>query len=1237
MKQKTNQKISVVLIIMLFMVLLVPCSLLPVQAANDSKKQLSAETFAATGGAIKAGTTVDMPNDFVTSIKIYKTIKNDTGITFEEESDKEVARDSDFCVAYSYKIPKTSVMPEGKPVAADVAYTFSIQGNFKEALPFRIMSDLILGDNKTAANGTVNGDKLTLTFTKEAETNGLLNEGVEGTFWFGASFDETKIENNGQQEFEIISAGQTAAATINFAFEQITATVPLVKEGNLDMDNKKITWTLTCKPEIKNAKAGDDKLELFVITDVLPKKLELDNTIVSAKIEKLGISHNLPVNLTYDLGKNELIIEALDELSDVNGSEVIVTFATTFDPTASDFLTNNKAVFINKATVDYAYPQYKKDTTTGSPTFNQTIAANPKFGITTSNEKKVEIVGSSLDKKGALLNGTEMKWTISVENKLKLEKPQIKDTLPPDTSLVDGTVQVNGTNILEGDGSVTPSYKKMGDTITFFLENTDLKQEITYHTQFNSDWKDKHSDGKVVNTAEFYAGPGPGLVLSKTATVPLNSQLITKNGTYDKTDHTITWNVDVKNTGSGLTNIVLTDTIPDNQEFIDGTITAIGSTNIDYNSTLNTITITYPDNYNDWRDTSPDITYKTKLTDSQKALWGNNLDKAVNVTNKITLKADGLPGKSFSIEGTVPVTSKVLAKKYTSYSFTDKTVTWQLIVNENEMTLTNPVITDTVPENWEFVQDSITISQNSISITPSTKFSLDGREMTLVLPDMVKDTNAKPYVITYKTHLTDDTLLATNNTVNASNTTVLIGDEIVTGGVKVSASQKIAQAVLEKKGSNANLSAGYLTWDITINRNLAEISALSSGGTIAIQDDLQENLIPLMDSIKVNELSIGTDGKETGRTLLGEDAYSAVYDSKTRALIIDLKQQTITNAYQITFNTDVLVSGSYTNSAYFVGMASDKTATSQAVAANFSGGNTTTSYGTVEITKIDEDGHFLAGAEFELVKEGTSTPAATGITENNGILTFPPVRSGKYTLTETKAPDGHELPESVSQTVTVEKNKTAKITIVNKKTPTPTSTPTPTPVPTLTPIPTSTPTPTPVPTPIPVPVPTSTPVLTPTPTQVPTQVPGGNGSSSNSTPTPTLTPSSEPTESPTPEPTIPVATPKVTPSETKAPSKDIVSDNQDGKSGSGAPSKKEESTITKGDSSHSDKDDKNKWRTKSEGVTSDKTGSASGVPRTGDSSHTILYLVLFLLSGSLLSVLIIVQKKKQNTKDNLPK
>lgn len=152
-----------------------------------------------------------------------------------------------------------------------------------------------------------------------------------------------------------------------------------------------------------------------------------------------------------------------------------------------------------------------------------------------------------------------------------------------------------------------------------------------------------------------------------------------------------------------------------------------------------------------------------------------------------------------------------------------------------------------------------------------------------------------------------------------------------------------------------------------------------------------------------------------------------------------------------------------------------------------------------------------------------------------------------------------------------------------------------------------------------------------------TQVPGGNGSSSNSTPTPTLTPSSEPTESPTPEPTIPVATPKVTPSETKAPSKDIVSDNQDGKSGSGAPSKKEESTITKGDSSHSDKDDKNKWRTKSKGVTSDKTGSASGVPRTGDSSHTILYLVLFLLSGSLLSVLIIVQKKKQNTKDNLPK
>lgn len=537
----------------------------------------------------------------------------------------------------------------------------------------------------------------------------------------------------------------------------------------------------------------------------------------------------------------------------------------------------------------------------------------------------------------------------------------------------------------------------------------------------------------VVNTAEFYGGPE--LLVKKSATVQLGGQLLTKTGAYDASDHTITWKIDVKNTGDGLTNIILTDTIPAGQELvgsndISNSVKAEGSSDVEYNSTSNTITFKYADSYNNWDKQSPDIKYKTVLTDDQKDLWGNNTS-GVNAKNTIAISANGLPAENLSVTGEAPIVSKVLKKDYISYSFTDKQVTWQLTVNENQMALKNAKIVDTLPEGWKFVEDSVEIKQDGNTIN-NFKKSFSGQNMNLELSAMNK--GDKPYIITYKAQLVDEKLLATNKEIIAENTSVLTGDEIVDGGVSVTGSHKIAQSVIEKKGDSRNFAKeGTLSWEILVNRNLSEINA-QSGKNVIIIDELNENLIPVMDSVQVYKLQLGADGKETDRTLLKDNEFSVNYAVSTKILSIDFKKNKLTDAYIISFNTDVLESGKYTNSAYFDGMPTENmSASSQSINAQFSGGSTTTSYGKVDAEVKNDKDESLGDVEFSIYKKNSKTPLYTGITLND--LASLTLRSGTYTLMITKVPDGYLMPSNPSQEFEITKDGTSQLNFMLDKKP----------------------------------------------------------------------------------------------------------------------------------------------------------------------------------------------------------
>lgn len=401
--------------------------------------QLNAEGEQPTGDQL-------MPDGFITSLKICKSIDEGQCTEFGNE---EIERDAELNLFFEYKVPAE------KSIQAEQTYTFDIEGNFKDALPFTIYSDSITGNNGLAARGDVEGNTVKLIFTQEAADAGLLVEGTTGNFWFGAHFDGDKIENSGLQEFTASAQGNSTTSKLNFAITPISANVALTKTSAVDLDNRTITWTINVDPTITNAPKDKQILETLTITDKLPDKLTYveDKSPVSNDEEK-----------SYEDG---LVTVEFNNL-DVN-TKPVITIVTSFDPTAEGFLTNNKAVFKNQVNADYTYPQIKKDNDPDSPTYNQAIDAESGTGKAEPAEATAEITGSLLDKTGSLLNGNTMTWTIKVQNSLGLENPIIKDTLPADTSIVENTLKL-GNQLITTNNLIIPYYVLEGQNLTIYLK-----------------------------------------------------------------------------------------------------------------------------------------------------------------------------------------------------------------------------------------------------------------------------------------------------------------------------------------------------------------------------------------------------------------------------------------------------------------------------------------------------------------------------------------------------------------------------------------------------------------------------------------------------------------------------------------------------------------------------------------------------------------------------------------------
>ena len=1004
-------------------------------------------------GGTPAVTSAPVPDGFFTEVQVGKDYDEKSGkVTEFGDKDKDVKWSADCALRFDYKIP------EGAGMTAGTEYTFSVKAPLILEGDFKIKNE----EGDVVANGTFtpSGDGTAagmLVFTDQE----YLQDGTEGYFYLHTKFDESRISGNGRQNITVEVTGTAVKSKISVDFEAPVseAKVGLVKNGDSAtyLKEHQVEWTLTATPSVSNI--TDEHVNSLVVTDDL-KANKLDYVDGSAAaVKKDGTA----AEGSFEYKDGVLTFTGQGDDLKAAAWPITITFKTQYDPENIKSLPLNggKLVYNNKASVEITAPQYVKDTETGSVTLVESTPDNIQNTARAEDSARVEIAYVTLDKYGSLVSGNRVTWTVNISNKLLQSDPEIVDTLPEHMNLVEGSVKLNGSPLSNSDYEYIENKSGSHKLKVKLTPGTTEEQTLVYDTVFDvNKYKDISELGEIVNRADFYVGSGSNhtMVLYKEARIHIGNSLMTKSGVYDPKTHTITWTIKLKTEDMDLKGMRLEDTFGQiingknvNQTYVEGSLKIDGkdidpeTVSIKVAQDGKSFTLT---GLRDEHPESEEITYKTILGDTpdDREFWGSNND-TFNITNTVRLYANyGLLAKA-EITASAQGNSTMLRKDFVSYDYVSKTAEWKLTVNQNQMKLTDGVITDTLSStDWAFDKDAgVKLMQDGKDITGSVKsVSYENDENGLpVMKVQLPDTAAcdKPFVLTYHTKLVNEDLLLSNEKFTVKNTSVLTGNEVRNGGVSASASQSIGQNVISKSSTNKLDKNNELTWTVDVNKNLASVKTADGTGKIGIIDTLQQGLSYVDGSIKVVPLTIttnGADGKAVEGDALeeGEDKdYTVSYDSATRELKVMWNSSSLTGAYRVTFRTLVMVSGSYSNSVSFTGISEAPEwnhASAAKFTAKFSGGYTSLPerLGALLIKKTDgASGSALSGAKFTIKKSDGELIGEFTTDEKGEINAVLPV--GKYIIEETCSPDNYVLPTIHRWEIAVTKQALVKFDVKN--------------------------------------------------------------------------------------------------------------------------------------------------------------------------------------------------------------
>lgn len=390
------------------------------------------------------------------------------------------------------------------------------------------------------------------------------------------------------------------------------------------------------------------------------------------------------------------------------------------------------------------------------------------------------------------------------------------------------------------------------------------------------------------------------------------------------------------------------------------------------------------------------------------------------------------------------------------FDYVDKSVIFRLSVNADGMDLTNlpadaqgtklgsVTVTDTLPAGWVF--DKIDGSKDFLiyagSVGEDKSVTAAGDALTntgFVTSDFTGTTNGgtqntatftfgdlnAPYVILVKAKPSSETAAGyfdKNQSATVTNG-LNLKTENWTPGVTATQNVKIDSTILSKNlDASQAASQAYLTWTVDYKpyelngKGTRIVDTLPEG--IDLPTDASGNLA-LTDkdgnaNIAINELTLQKDGSyAVGASVTPVIGTNVSYDSAGHALTFNIPSPT--QAYRFTYVTDITGnSGDITNQVKLYGSDAGEIDTGKSYSiVEQSGWATLQRGGSLTITKTDQAGASLSGAEFTLYALDGATVIRKGTTDSSGTLKMRAIPAGSYILRETKIPGGY-FSENVS-------------------------------------------------------------------------------------------------------------------------------------------------------------------------------------------------------------------------------
>jgi len=878
--------------------------------------------------------------DYITDVKLTQRDGSDFPAN--------IAKDAELRLTYEFSIPNTADVHPGD--------TFSLPIPDEILITPGPSFDLI--DNRNGGSiATVSyvAGGLELTFTDHAENY----SDISGNFYMDLAFDENEIGNNEPTIITFEVGGGTVSTQIAIDFDQPPAPVTSVqKSGSYNANTKEITWTITVNEEAVEVLDGilEDSIpagQIFVPGSV---------TIGGSPADIADYSYVDPL-FTYTFPTSFSTEEVITFRTLVAESEFLFT-----DSHGVTITEDNSAVLKHNGTT------------------------------TPSNTASVNIPISFIDKTGTYSSARkQIDWTITV-NEIGVTIP---DAVVTDT-LVSGLTLDTSSLIIDGVPTAVPSagVTYIGSLITIDLGAVNDSQTITFSTDVDSAVYDQNNTTNYSNTASLAGTNVPSNASDGSGPIGLTSSVIAKSGAgYDPETAEITWRLLVNSNLISIDNPVVTDLIPEGQEYVVGSATisggAPGSFSFDPTDPDATHTGTLTYTFGATITNSYTIEYRTTVTDP--AVYATNRSN-VRYYNEASIIGDNIPQSNNTASQRVD--SEVIQKSNQGYNYETREIDWRIQVNQNEMDLSSVVISDIIAAGQEYVDGSFNISagpQTGVfsNVDPTWTYTFDGPI-------------TEEYIITFKTIVTDLTVFNTNGNVSFSNSATLTSN-LAPGGVVSSDTQNVNNTMIGKAGDYTTGNT-FIDWVITINTN--DIPLLDG----AITDQLQEGLALDTDSVELFHATVNHSNGNLikGAQVLPLTSANVIYNVDTRLFEFNIPAP-IAGRYLLEFRTDITdkTQSPFTNEASFNGsgvanVGNDNPIT---VAWSGSGSSGTGSFGSMEVFKVDRENNstFLEGAEFELEdKYGNIVRRVT--TDASGSALFERLRFDvNYIVREVTAPTGYIL------------------------------------------------------------------------------------------------------------------------------------------------------------------------------------------------------------------------------------